>query len=179
MGRNVHSQNPPNQGGLPEIQNQMMPPQQNVPGEQNIPQQNPITTQPSQMPMPVNTQGGTPVAPKMGMMQDDRYREKMYQQAYPNYQQENMVNPQYMPQDISIGDGVEKKASFYSFLMSDIKYISILFALFFLVQYGYVQDIFYNLSRMMKIPDNFIFTFTKIIISLVATIIIIVSQIYL
>lgn len=176
---------------LPKMSNDNV--QVNLNGGQNNPMQQPPTWQPS-----IDGSGGQalPDSEFQRMDMQDNYMKRQFipqtnmnvpmnndyveppmnqNQHYNQPQLQAQPQPQPQPQKVQLVKNTETSNNVYTLVKENSKMLAVLFALFMAVQTDIVQFFVRSIVRMTKVPENMLFTVSKVLTSVVGVILFFIS----
>ena len=167
---------------LPKMSNDNV--QVNLNGVQNNPMQQPLTWQPS-----MDGSGGQalPDSEFQRMDMQDNYMKRQFvpqtnmqvpmnnEYVAPQMNNQNYINQpqpqnQVQVQQVQPVKNTEKPDNLYALVKENSKMLAVLFALFMAVQTDIVQFFVRSVVRMTKVPDNMLFTVSKVLTSVVGVV---------
>lgn len=110
------------------------------------------------------------------------YQERQFVHPMPPPPQYEEPQPMYVPRQVRFQEQPEfiaEKRGIFSFIKENSKVILVLFVILFAVQLEGVQSMFRKMAGIIRIPEDYIFTGSKALSSLVGTIMFFVAQINL
>jgi hypothetical protein len=111
--------------------------------------------------------------PQSGMTQpppsNDYYENPQNLQSnYQGYQNQKQINVPHIKNESNVI--IKSQPSVWDLFKENSKMLAILFALFMIIQMDIVQTIIRTFVRMTKVPDNMIFTVSKVLTSIIGVV---------